>query len=121
MWEIDVYETADGRNPTKEHLKEVATLLGKKHLAKALQDIDLLAEHGTALKWPKTDSLQDGIHELRTQFAGNISRVLFFYVHQKRIVLLNGFIKKTQKTPSAEMVKARKYRDDWLARKEGHP
>jgi phage-related protein len=43
----------------------------------------------------------------------------FFYVG-KKIVVTNGFIKKTQKTPTKELKLAKERRADWLSRhKEG--
>ena len=48
----------------------------------------------------------------------NISRVLYFFVVGKKIVLTNGFIKKTQKTPRSEILKAKQYRADYLSRLE---
>ena len=48
----------------------------------------------------------------------SITRVLYFFYIGKRIVLTNGFIKKTQKTPPEEIALAKKYRADYLERKE---
>jgi phage-related protein len=51
------------------------------------------------------DNLGDGIFEFRTRVSGSrIFRLLFF--QRKGIVFLNGFIKKTQKTPTSEIRKA---------------
>ena len=49
--------------------------------------------------------------------ADNVSRVLYFFYVDQRIVLTNGFIKKTQKTPPQEIEKAKKYRADYLSRR----
>lgn len=57
---------------------------------------------------PLCRSLGDGLWEVRTALPSNrIARVLFS-VHQDRIVVLHGFIKKTQKTPDEELALARK-------------
>ena len=50
--------------------------------------------------------------------GSNISRVLYFFYIGQYIILTNSFIKKTQKTPTNEIIKAKKYRDDYLRRKE---
>ena len=42
---------------------------------------------------------------------------IFFYFNNK-IVFTNGFVKKTQKTPINEILKAKKYRDDYIKRCE---
>jgi len=36
----------------------------------------------------------------------------------KKIILTNGFVKKTQKTPDGEIELAKKYRDDYERRKD---
>lgn len=46
--------------------------------------------------------LQDGLYETRIQLGSNIWRVLCFFDGDKVVVLLMGFQKKTQKTPSSE-------------------
>jgi phage-related protein len=55
----------------------------------------------------------DGLWEARTTLPSNrIARVLFF-INRDRIVLLHGFIKKTQKTPDEELTLARKRRKEF--------
>ena len=48
----------------------------------------------------------NGLYETRTQLGTNIWRVFCFFDDGKLIVLLNGFQKKTQKTPKKEIEKA---------------
>lgn len=48
----------------------------------------------------------DGLYEARIQLASNIWRVFCFFDKGKLVVLLNGFTKKTQKTPPNEIKKA---------------
>ena len=55
-----------------------------------------------------------GIFELRAKFGSDISRVLYFFFAGRRVVLTNGFVKKTQKTPKAEIELAKQYRKDFL-------
>ena len=55
---------------------------------------------------------------LRAKSGSNISRILYFFVVGRRIVLTNGFIKKSQKTPRNEIEKAKRYRADYLSRME---
>lgn len=45
-------------------------------------------------------------------------QVLYFFVVNGKAVLTHGFIKKTQKTPKAEFERAKRYRDDYLRRKD---
>ena len=48
----------------------------------------------------------------------DITRVMYFFYVDRHIILTNGFIKKTQKTPQSEIEKAKRYRSDYLKRKE---
>ena len=54
--------------------------------------------------------LDDGIFELRVKQGSDISRVLYFFVVGSKVVLTNGFVKKTQKTPANQIDLAKKYR-----------
>lgn len=57
----------------------------------------------------------DGLWEVRTNLPNNrIARVLFCSVRD-RIVVLHGFIKKTQKTPDEELTLARKRKKEFEA------
>ena len=58
---------------------------------------------------PYSKALNDGLFELRIKFSSGI------YVGNK-IIVTNGFIRKTQKTPQAELVKAQKYKKDYEKR-----
>jgi phage-related protein len=60
----------------------------------------------------------DGIFELRSKVGSDISRVMYFFVIGEKIILTNGFIKKTQKTPPREIELAKKYRNNYLDRKD---
>lgn len=44
-----------------------------------------------------------GIFEIRVEFGSNIYRAFSFFDEGKLIVLINGFIKKTRKTPKSEI------------------
>jgi len=48
----------------------------------------------------------DGLYEARIQLGNNIWRVFCFFDGDKLVILLNGFQKKTQKTPKSEIAKA---------------
>jgi phage-related protein len=56
--------------------------------------------------------------ELRAKQSSNITRILYFFVVGHQIILTNGFVKKTQKTPPEEIALAQKYRADYFYRKE---
>ena len=82
------------------------------------QVMELLEEKGTELREPYSAPLEDGIFELRCKLGSNITRALYFFYVGKRIVVTNGFIKKTQKTPPGEIKLAKDRRKDWIERQE---
>jgi phage-related protein len=47
-----------------------------------------------------------GLYEARIQLASNIWRIFCFFDEDRLVILLNGFQKKTQKTPKQEIDKA---------------
>lgn len=59
----------------------------------------------------------DGLMEMRTQFGGNIYRVFCFFDEGKIVVLMNGFQKKTDKTPQNEIDRALRIREEYYAEK----
>lgn len=113
-FEIVFYDKPDGSEPVKEFLLSVDL----KMRAKIFRTIDLLAENGTALRMPYSEHLEDGIFEIRVKSGSDISRVLYFFVIGRKIVLTNGFVKKTQKTPKNEIELAKKYRNEFLNREK---
>ncbi|MPM40341.1 hypothetical protein SDC9_86981 [bioreactor metagenome] len=48
-----------------------------------------------------------GLYEARIQLGSDIWRVFCFFDRGKLVILLNGYQKKTQKTPSREIEKAK--------------
>jgi len=83
------YRTEAGRERLREWLKETV-------------------EFGWPIGMPICRPVGDGIHEVRTSLAQNrIARVLFYIDRRGRMVLLHGFIKKTQKTPDDDLKLAR--------------
>lgn len=113
-FEIIFYDKADGTEPAKDFILS----LDVKMRAKMLRTIEMLRLNGYHLREPYSKSLDDGILELRAKVGSDISRVLYFFVVGQKIILTNGFIKKTQKTPKEEIERAKRYKADYLNRKE---
>ena len=109
---IELYATADGKEVVAEFLES----LPPKHQSKAFREIDLLEEFGNGLKEPYVKHIEGEIWELRIKFASDISRIFYFTWQAETVVLLHGFIKKTQKTPVRELQRAKDIRDDYLER-----
>ena len=112
-FEVIFYEKPDGTEPAKEFLQS----LNIKMRAKMVRTIELLEMNGYQLREPESKLIEDGIFELRAKVGTDISRVMYFFTDGQRAILTNGFIKKTQRTPKAEIEKAKIYRADYLNRK----
>jgi len=59
---------------------------------------------GPHLGEPHTKAFGDGLFELRLKGAEGIARVFFCTLVGRRIVMLHGFVKKTNKTPQREFL-----------------
>jgi phage-related protein len=114
QFQVEFYDTEDGRTPTQEFLDS----LEPKMNAKMVGLMEILEEKGRSLREAYPAPLEDGIFELRATQGSNISRALFFFYVEGRIVITHGFIKKTQKTPRAQIELAKKYRADFLRRQQ---
>lgn len=112
MFDLEFYSLPDGRKPVKEFLDSLPV----KMRVKALDSLDLLEEYGNQLRLPYSKALADGIFELRIKFSSDISRIFYFFYVGNKIVVTNGFIKKTQKAPTSELAKAKKYKQDYERR-----
>jgi phage-related protein len=64
---------------------------------------------------PLCRAMGDGLWELRTSLPSNRVARLLFCVMQDRVVVLHGFIKKTQKTPDDELKLARRRKKEFEA------
>jgi phage-related protein len=60
----------------------------------------------------------DGLYEIRVQSGNNIFRIFCFFDAGKLIVLMNGFQKKTDKTPKKEIEKAELLREEYFEEKK---
>ena len=112
IFKVEYYKTQDGNCPTEEFMNS----LDEKMKAKLLRLQVLLEHNGIKLREPYSKHLEDGIFELRAQQGNNIARVLYFFVFGQKIIITNGFIKKTQKTTRREIKIDKKYRNAYLKR-----
>lgn len=113
MFETEFYKLPNGRKPVEEFLDS----LNIKMRNKALDSLALLKEFGNMLREPYSKSVGDGIFELRIKFSSDITRIFYFFFVENRIILTNGFIKKSRKTPKEEISLAKKYKADYENRK----
>ena len=83
---VEYYEKEDGSYPVEEFLLS----LDIKMRAKVFRNLELLEIKGNQLR--------------------------YFFVIGNKVILTNGFIKKTQKTPRSEIKLAKQYREDYQRR-----
>lgn len=112
QFEVIFYEKENGESPLYDFIEE----LSPKMKAKIIGMLEILEERGNLLREPYSKHLDDGIFELRCQVGTDITRVLYFFFYQRKIILTNGFVKKTQKTPREQILLAKRYRNDFLER-----
>ncbi len=69
---------------------------------------EMMVEHGPNLGMPYTKAFGEGLFEIRARGVEGIGRAFFCAILGRRIVILHGFIKKSQETPAHELKTARK-------------
>lgn len=63
--------------------------------------------------------MKEGLNEkIWGDFGSDITRILYFFVYERKIVLTNGFVKKTIKTPVKQIQTAKVRRIDFIERME---
>ena len=77
-------------------------------LARYLSLADRMVINGPNLGEPHTKAMGDGLFEMRLKGAEGIARVLYCTLVGRRIVVLHCYVKKTDKTPSQDLLLSRK-------------
>ena len=100
--DVVFYKTEAGNEPVREWLKglprEDRKIIG--------EDIKT-AQYGWPLGMPLIRKLERGLWEVRSRVPMGIARVMFT-VKEAMMILLHGFVKKSQKTPQNELDTARR-------------
>lgn len=99
------FRTAAGGEPVRDWLKALPLSEDRKRIGADIKTV----EFGWPLGMPVCRPLRDGIYEVRTRLEQNRTARILFYIDAKgRMVLLHGFIKKTQATPGEDLALAKK-------------
>ncbi len=96
------YRTETGNEPVREWL----TSLTKDDRFRIGTDLKTV-EFGWPIGMPTCRPMGDGLFEVRTDLTGNRTARVLFTTAEGSMVLLHGFIKKTQKTPDSDLKLAR--------------
>jgi len=92
------YRSDRGREPVREWLKGL-TVDDRRIIGEDIKDV----EFAWPIGMPLVRSLGHDLWEVRSSLSrGQIARVIFC-VHEESMYLLNGFIKRTKKTPKHEI------------------
>lgn len=99
IWTITYYD---------DSVQEEILAMPPGFLGRYLRYSDRMEVYGPDLGMPHTRAMGDGLFELRLKAAEGISRVFYCTAVNRKIVILHQFTKKTDKTPSRELEKARR-------------
>ena len=70
--------------------------------------VELLMEFGPNLRMPHSRAIGGGLYELRPRGREGIGRVFYCFLVERRVLVLHGFVKKTEETPKQELRIARR-------------
>jgi len=117
VYRIRIFTDAQGNQPIKEYLNELAANSDKDsriRLSKIDYCLQALREYGTRAGEPFVKHIDGDIWELRPLR----DRFFFFCWNGNTFILLHHFIKKTKKTPPKEIEQAKPNLKDFIERSE---
>lgn len=94
---VTFYRTDSGGEPVREWLKSMS-LEERKIIGEDIKTV----QFGWPLGMPLVRSLGSGLWEVRSNLSNRIARVIFT-TKEGHMILLHGFIKKSQKTPKDDL------------------
>jgi phage-related protein len=115
MREIRFYRTWTGRSPVGEFIRSLSAKQQRK-LIWVLKQVE--SQEQVASEYFKKLSGSADLWEVRAQFGGDAMRLLGFFDGPRLVILVSGFAKKTQQTPSSEIDVAHARKQEYLRRKD---
>jgi phage-related protein len=115
QWAIEYFVSESGKSPVEDFVDS----LSAESKAKFIFIADLLSEYGLSVREPYVKPITGTrkLFEIRIKDHQNIHRIFYFAFTGRRLVLLHGFTKKTDKTPQREIDIAENRMKDFIARK----
>ena len=98
---VRFFRTTTGNEPVRDWLIEQVSIGARKAIGADLKTVQI----GWPLGMPVVRKMEPGLWEVRSHIPEGIARVLFTLVGSE-IVLLHGFVKKTQATPKTDLALA---------------
>jgi phage-related protein len=108
---LEWYYDKKGKSPAFDYFLEMSREQRRKFFAL----VKKMGDTGKILDITKFRNEGDGIYAFKPQ----PDRYLSFFTYNRKIIVTNGFKKKTEKLPKNEKELAMKYRQDYLERKSG--
>lgn len=102
FFQVILYKESSGKAPVAQWLKEFS-----KDERRTIDSDIKYTQYTWPWKMPLVKPLGKGLYELRIKLENRQIRI-FFILHEGIIVLLHGFVKKTQETPKNELEIAHK-------------
>lgn len=101
------------------YFKDFKKTLSKVTLQKIYQIfIYIMTQEQVPVKFLKAITGVAGLYEIRVEEEGNIYRIFCCMDEGCLVILFNGFQKKTQKTPSREIERAKRIMNEYFAQKK---
>jgi len=104
------YRTVRGGEPVRDWLRGLP--VDDRH--RIGRDLALV-QYGWPVGMPLCRSLGGGLWEVRSNLPSRRIARLLFFVHEGRIGVVNGFIKKTQRTPPEDLALARQRMQEMIS------
>ena len=116
-YEVIFWQDINGFSETQDYIyelkeKSIKSKDARIKLNKIVEYIDILERYGTQVGEPYVKHLEGELYELRPLR----DRFIFFYKKENKYIILNHFVKKTQKTPRKEIEKAYRLIDNFTER-----
>ncbi|HEX6822559.1 MAG TPA: type II toxin-antitoxin system RelE/ParE family toxin [Candidatus Sulfotelmatobacter sp.] len=96
------YRTEAGGEPVREWLKTLSAA-ERKLIGTDIKTV----EYGWPIGMPVCRPLRGGLFEVRTRLPNRVARIIFYVDRMERMVILHGFIKKTQQLDNDDLQLAR--------------
>ena len=112
-WAIVFFIEDNGTSPVEEFILSQ----DERTQARFRWSLEQLRARNVMAREPLAKHIEGKVYELRVESQTNIFRVMYFFATGKQIVLLNGFQKKTQKTPNREIAMALKRMNRFIQRR----
>lgn len=105
--------------PFKEYFKEFKRTLTRDALMKIYQVfIYIMTVERIPAKFLRSIDGAKDLYEIRVEHVGNIYRIFCCFDEGNLVILFNAFQKKTQKTPTNEIERAKKIKEEYFKAKE---